>query len=294
MAMIAHQHQFVPAERLKLHVAASGPPSGELVVLLHGFPEFWYGWRHQMPALAAAGYRVWAPDQRGYNISDKPAGVRAYALDHLAADVVALLDAAGVQRAHLVGHDWGAAVGWHVATIVPRRVQSLVAINVPHGAVMRDHLLHDWRQLLRSWYMFAFQLPAVPEKLAAMQHYRYLVNALIETARPGTWSAADLSLYREAWAQPQAMHSMINWYRAALLKPPRYAGSVRIEVPALVLWGAQDRFLGADMARESAALCHQGEWRLVPHATHWVHHEEPELVNDLLCAWLARHAIAAG
>lgn len=227
--------------------------------MLHGFPEFWYGWRHQMSALATAGYRVWAPDQRGYNISDKPLGVGAYELDRLAADVVALLDAAGARKAHLVGHDWGAAVGWHVATIHPRRVQSLVAINVPHGTVMRDHLRHDWRQLLRSWYMFVFQLPVVPEKLLSMQHYRYLVNALIETARPGTWSAADLSLYREAWAQPMAMHSMINWYRAAMRYQVRYPAGLRIEVPVLVLWGAQDRFLGADMARESAALCHQGE-----------------------------------
>ncbi len=290
--MIHCTHRFVTSNQLDLHVATSGPALGELVILLHGFPDFWYGWRHQIPALAEAGYRVWAPDQRGYNISHKPAGIQAYTLDHLAADVVSLMDAAGTAKAHLVGHDWGAAVGWHVATIQPERVQSFVAINVPHGAVMRRHLLQpDVRQLMRSWYMFALQVPVIPEKFLSMNHYRLMADQLARTARPGTWAQEDLALYREAWAQPMAMHAMINWYRAAMRYGVRYPADLHVEVPVLVLWGMQDKFLGAEMGQESVALCRQGDWHPVPHATHWVHLEEPSLVNAAIGDWLVRHAM---
>lgn len=289
--MMACGHRFLSANQLNLHMATAGPESGELVILLHGFPEFWYGWRHQIPFLAEAGYRVWAPDQRGYNISDKPIGVRAYALGHLASDVVALLDRAEVARAHVVGHDWGAAVGWHVASNYPERVQSLVAINVPHPMVMRHHLLHDWRQLLRSWYMFLFQLPVIPEKLLSLRRYQDLIQGLVRSARADTWTREDLALYREAWAQPWAMHAMINWYRAALACPVHYPESLHLEMPVLVLWGMQDQFLGAEMGQESAALCQGGVWKPIPQATHWVHHEEPALVNAAVGEWLANHAM---
>src|SRR5437879_4698652 len=151
---------------IRLNVAQAGPPDGPLVILLHGFPEFWYGWRKQIPALAAAGYRVWAPDQRGYNFSDKPPDVRDYTLDKLAADVAGLIEAAGRQRAIIVGHDWGGAVAWWLAANNPERVERLVIINVPHPLVMRRLILRDPRQTLRSWYMFMFLLPRLPEWFA--------------------------------------------------------------------------------------------------------------------------------
>ena len=133
------------------------------MILLHGFPEAWFGWQHQIPALAAAGYRVWAPDQRGYNLSDKPTGIKAYQINTLAADIVGLIDAAQVETACIVGHDWGAAVAWWLALQYPERVERLVVINVPHPTVMRDFLRHNWRQRFRSWYVYFFQLPGVPE-----------------------------------------------------------------------------------------------------------------------------------
>lgn len=187
----------------------------------------------------------------------------------------------------------GAAVGWHVATIQPERVQSFVAINVPHGAVMRRHLVHlDVRQIMRSWYIFAFQVPVIPERFLSMNHYRFLVDQLTKTARPGTWTQEDMALCREAWAQPMAMQAMINWYRAAMRHAVRYPSALHIEVPVLVLWGMQDSFLDAAMGQESVALCRrQGVWKPVPQATHWVHLEEPSLVNAALADWLVGHAM---
>ena len=148
---------------VRLHAVLAGPPGGEPVVLLHGFPEFWYGWRHQIGPLAAAGYRVIALDQRGYNANDKPPRVRDYAVDRLAADVAAALDALGVRRAAVVGHDWGGGVGWWLALTRPERVSRLAVINCPHPEAMRRTLWSDVGQLMRSWYVFAWQLPRLPE-----------------------------------------------------------------------------------------------------------------------------------
>ena len=139
---------------VNLHVVMTGAQDGPLVILLHGFPEFWYGWRKQMPALAAAGYAVWAPDQRGYNRSDKPAGVGAYHIDTLADDIAGLIAASGREQVYLVGHDWGAAVAWWVAGKYPTRIKKLAILNVPHPAVMRRAVLEDAEQRKRSWYIF--------------------------------------------------------------------------------------------------------------------------------------------
>ena len=150
------EFQFVSTNGVRLHVARSQGNHGRLVILLHGFPEFWYGWRHQIPALAEAGFRVWAPDQRGYNLSDKPARVASYGLDELANDMIGLIDAVGKSRAAVVSHNWGGAVAWWVALRHPERIERLVILNVPHPAVMHRHLRRSLTQLLKSWF---FQLP---------------------------------------------------------------------------------------------------------------------------------------
>src|SRR5512145_875022 len=152
-------YHHIVTHHIHLHVAQAGSPDGPLVILLHGFPEFWYGWRRQIPALASAGYRLWAPDQRGYNLSDKPDGIAAYNLDDLAADVIGLIDAARQEKAYLVGHDWGAAVAWRVANQYPERLQRLVVMNVPHPAVMAQHVRRSFAQLRKSWYILFFQIP---------------------------------------------------------------------------------------------------------------------------------------
>ena len=267
---------------IRLHVAQAGPLDGPLVILLHGFPEFWYGWRKQIGPLAAAGYRVWVPDQRGYNLSDKPVGVGAYAIDTLAADVVGLIDAAGRERAFLVGHDWGAAVAWRVAATHPDRLNKLVIMNVPHPGVMARFVLTKPRQLLRSWYIAFFQLPFLPEWIIRLGHWRLMTGALQRTSRPGTFSKEDLTHYRQAWSQPNAFRSMINWYRAAVRKRPATSAPGRIRVPTLVLWGVRDAFLIRDMAQPSIDRCDEGQLIFFEKATHWIQHEEADRVNERL------------
>ncbi|MGD8605156.1 MAG: alpha/beta fold hydrolase, partial [Anaerolineales bacterium] len=195
-------NQSIETNGIRLNVVQDGPDQGPLVILLHGFPEFSYGWRQQIPYLASAGYRVWAPDQRGYNLSDKPKGIAAYNLDELAADVIGLIDASGRDQAFLVGHDWGAAVAWWVAAKYPDRLEKLVILNVPHGAVMQRNLRRNLSQMRKSWYMFFYQLPWLPEALGRRQNWKMLIEALTKTSRPGTFTAEDLDHYRQAWSQP--------------------------------------------------------------------------------------------
>jgi epoxide hydrolase 4 len=280
------EYRHIATNRIQLHVAQAGSQSSPLVILLHGFPEFWYGWRRQIPALASAGYRTWAPDQRGYNLSDKPNGIVAYNLDELVADVIGLIDSAGQEKTYLVGHDWGAAVAWRVANQYPERLKRLVVMNVPHPNVMAQHVRRSFAQLRKSWYILFFQLPWLPEALSKRKDWQMTLQALTHTSQPGAFTPDDLGLYRQAWAQPKAYTSMLNWYRAAVQKPPQALPSPRIRVPTLLIWGAQDRFLGREMAQPSIDLCDDGRLVLIEDATHWVHHEKAEQVNDLLASFL--------
>lgn len=284
-------HRFVQTNGVRLHVVEAGPADGPLVLLLHGFPEFWYGWRRQIDALAGAGFRVWVPDQRGYNGSDKPVGVRPYSIDNLVADVVGLIDAAGVERATVVGHDWGAVVAWWLAATYPQRLDRLVCLNVPHHAVFSRVLRRNPRQMLRSWYAGFFQIPRLPEWLARLGNWWGMTRSLRRSSRPGTFSDEDLARYRAAWSQPgptgaPAFRTMVNWYRAfARHRPPRPAHE-RITVPTLLIWGVQDAFLLPDMAQPSIDLCDKGRLVRFEQATHWVHLEEAEAVNRLLVEFI--------
>ncbi|WP_420151475.1 alpha/beta fold hydrolase [Spirosoma sp.] len=275
-------HTFVETNGLRLHVVQAGPSDGQLVILLHGFPEFWYGWRHQIDTLAKTGFCVWAPDQRGYNLSDKPSGIAAYGLDTLAADVVGLIDAAGRQKAVIVGHDWGAAVAWWTAVLYPERIERLIVLNVPHPMVMQRFARRDMGQMLRSWYIGFFQLPWVPEALSHLGNWSMPVQTLRSTSRPGTFTDADLQQYRTAWSQPGAFTAMVNWYRAALQKPPARQPSIRVTVPTLLIWGVRDQFLKREMAQLSVDLCDTGRIVFFENATHWVQHEEAQRVNELI------------
>ncbi len=282
---VALREQHVAANGLRLHVVSAGEP-GPPVVLLHGFPELWLGWQHQIPALAQAGFRVLAPDQRGYNLSDKPPTVPSYALDVLAADVAALLDSLGLPSAAIVGHDWGAMVAWRVALTRPERVSRLATINVPHPDVFQHTLRHNPRQMLRSWYAMAFQLPWLPEALSQRNGFRLWQRALVATSRGDAFTPRDLDLYARAWSQPGAFSAMLNWYRAYWRCPPRPTASPRVRVPTLIIWGERDVALVPEMARASAELCDDGRLEMLPEATHWVHHEESARVNQLLVKFL--------
>ncbi|WP_046245848.1 alpha/beta fold hydrolase [Hymenobacter terrenus] len=282
----ALEHHRVPTNGLHLHVVQCGPLDGPLVILLHGFPEFWYGWRHQISALADAGFRVWVPDQRGYNLSDKPRRVRDYTIDHLAADIIGLIDAAGHATAAVVGHDWGAAVTWHLAAHYPGRIRQAAVLNVPHPQVFGPALLRKPGQLLRSWYVFFFQLPWLPEVLVRLRGWWLGRRLLRGTSRKGTFSDADLARYKEAWTQPRAMRSMINWYRAAVRFGRRLGATGRIKIPIHIIWGENDAFLKRELARESLAYCDGGQLTYLP-TTHWVQHEAAAAVNKLLLAFLS-------
>jgi len=275
-------HHNLQTNGITLHAVAAGPENGPLVILLHGFPEFWYGWRYQIGALAQAGFRVLAPDQRGYNLSDKPKSVRDYNLDQLAADVVGLIDAVGREKAFLVAHDWGGAAAWWAAIKYPERIERLVILNSPHPKVMRQNLLHNRVQRKKSWYFFLFQIPVLPEQRMRKNNWQVGARALQRTSRKGTFSEADVALYREAWSQPGATTGMFNWYRAAFRSRPARVRSLRVTMPTLIIWGERDKFLRRELAQQSLELCDNGKLVFIEGASHWVQHEEAKSVNELL------------
>lgn len=273
------------SEGVHLHAVVSGPETGPLVVLLHGFPEFWHSWRRQIPVLAEAGFRVVAPDQRGYNLSDKPSGIHAYRLDALTADVAAILDWAGRERAVVVGHDWGGAVAWRFAMDYPHRVERLVVMNAPHPVAFAREL-RRWPQRRRSWYMFYFQIPWLPQTLFSLSPMGTARLFFRKAAyRKNAFSDEDLRAFATALAQPGAMRAMIHWYRAAFRYPP--AQRVRpIEAPALLIWGVQDIALGVELTRGLEKWVPNLTVRYIQDCGHWVQNEATDEVNAALLAFL--------
>ena len=283
-------YKRVQTNGIHLHVVNAGPEDGPMVLFLHGFPEFWRGWLKQITPLANAGYRVTVPDQRGYNLSDKPKEVAAYHIDILTQDILGLIDIAGRESAIVVGHDWGAAVAWHLATICPERVDKLVILNVPHPVVMVETLRSSLSQLRKSWYMFFFQIPWLPEWLLGWKNAKGASELLLRSGNPDTFTAEDLDHYREAWTQPGALTGMLNWYRSAVRNGLKGSlgsspSNPRITVPTLMLWGKQDVALSYKMAQPSIDLCEDGELIIFEDATHWVQHDEAEKVTDYLLAF---------
>ena len=264
----------------------AGPPDGPLIILLHGFPEDALSWSRQVAALAAAGLRVLAPDQRGYGASDQPQGRAAYGLDRLADDVAALAADVGRDRFDLVGHDWGGAVAWWTAAREPQRVRRLAILNAPHPATMAAYARRAPIQFLRSGYMGLFQLPAIPELALGAAHGWLLAQVMVNTSRPGAFAAADLARLRQAWRRPGAMTAMLNWYRALPLQPRDTGRSQRIACPTLILWGARDAFLERGLAMAAAELCDAAEVVYLEHAGHWIQHEQPEEVEQSLLRFL--------
>lgn len=285
--MSNYEHQFIQTNNITLHVVLAGPIDGPPVILLHGFPEFWFGWHKQIHHLAQQGYRVIVPDQRGYNLSDKPQQLSAYHIDELAKDITGLMDALGYKSCYLVGHDWGGAVAWWLASHYPERLRKLAILNIPHPAILMDALRSgNKEQLRKSWYIFAFQLPVLAEwgfKRLSQANGR---NLLAASSRPDSFTPAELIVYEHAWRKPGAITGMLNWYRQnfrqgnRLQQAPPPAGS--IEVPTLMLWGEKDVALGKELAEPSIALCADGRLIFFPNATHWLQHDEPESVNQYL------------
>ena len=274
---------------VRLHYVESGASHGPLVVLLHGFPEFWYSWRNQIPALAAAGWRVLAPDLRGYNLSDRPAEVRAYRPAYLVRDIERLIAHCGAERASVVGHDWGGTIAWLLAMHRPRRVERLVVMNAPHPAAFLRGVLHP-AQLWRSAYVVFFQLRWLPEAAIGAGRFALTRAALrAEPVRRGAFSGEDIERYIDALSRPGALSAGLNYYRALvrdtlLGRRPRLR---RIEAPVMVVWGDRDRYLRRQLAEPDPAWVPHARVEHLPQASHWLQSDEPDRVNRLLIDFLA-------
>lgn len=278
--------EYVKTNGITLHTAVAGPENGPLVVLLHGFPEFWYGWIHQIEPLAAKGYRVVVPDQRGYNLSDKPEGIENYTLDLLRDDIVGLIEGFERTSATVIGHDWGGAVAWHLAATKPQYVEKLIAVNIPHPKAMPRVMKKNPAQWVKSSYIAFFQVPELPEKTLAADYFKTMVGSLVSTSRPKTFSEEEISAYQSAWAQPGALTAMLNWYRAIRKGSMLQTPEDKVEVPVRILWGLGDQFLSPMLAKESLNFCADGELVFIGEATHWVHHEQAQIVNMLISQFL--------
>ena len=268
---------------VELHYVEAG--DGPLVLLLHGFPEFWYGWRQQIAPLARAGFRVVAADLRGYNLSSKPDAFADYTADKLAEDVRGLIRELGADSAMVVGHDWGGTVAWALAMNHPEVVDRLVILNAAHPRKLNEGL-RNLRQLLRTWYFFYFQTPRLPERRARRRHWRFFKRFLRDARPPHT--EQEIDRYVEAWSQPGAAKAMIDYYRAAVRLQSKQDELRPVTAPTLVIWGQGDRYLGPKLAEpHHEDVPNLDRVERLPNASHWVHHDEPERVNELLVDFLA-------
>ncbi|WP_027460110.1 alpha/beta fold hydrolase [Deinococcus murrayi] len=276
----APRSRHVVTNGVRLHVVETGPEDGPPILLLHGFPEYWEAWTRQLGPLARAGFRVFAPDLRGYNLSEKPLGTDAYRVSLLQADVAGLIRALGYERAHVVGHDWGGIIAWALALRQPQVIERLVILNAPHPAAYR-RALRTPAQWGRSWYVLYFQLPWLPERTL-----RRFGRWALRGANPQAYLPAERRRYEEAWARPGAATAMLNYYRAMTLRGS--GGSVPpLRVPTLVLWGERDAALLPELA--------QGLEEWVPgvrvvrfaRASHWVMRDETIRVNNHLMEFLS-------
>lgn len=272
---------------VRLHYATAGD-GDKLVILLHGFPESWYSWRHQIAALSNE-YTVVAPDMRGYNLSDKPENVSDYRIDKLVDDVTGLIDHFKREKAAVIGHDWGAAVAWAIGQKHPEYLWKLGALQVPPVSVWRQNL--TLRQLLASWYMFFFQLPLLPEFFLKQNDYAALENALRNTTmEKDVFTDADIAAYKNGWREPFALTAMINYYRANVLG--RFFGgseaNKKITVPTVFIYGEHDQAILPETVK-GIGDCIDADYQEfhIPTSAHWVQQEASDAVTEILRDFLA-------
>jgi len=284
---------WVEANGLRFEVAMAG--EGEsLVLCLHGFPELHYSWRHQMPLLARMGYRVWAPNLRGYGGTSRPQGVRAYALENLTQDVASLIDASGAKEVILMAHDWGAVIAWVFAITKLRPLKRLVIMNVPHPMVGAREIRH-WRQFRRSWYIFFFQLPWLPERMLGRGNGTAIGEIFKRSScHPDRFGPEVRAVYNAAAARPGARTAMVNYYRA-LVRYLRQVdlGDARIETPTLMIWGEEDIALNIHCAEGTEEWVPNLTLHRLPGVSHWVQQDAPDQVNAILEGWLPAHVAAS-
>ena len=286
------EHKFVQTNGIRLHCVVQG--QGKLMVMLHGFPEFWYSWRHQIPIMAKY-FKVIAPDMRGYNQSEKPEGAENYRMNLLVEDVMGLIEFFGEEKAIIVGHDWGAIVSWAFAMAHPEATERLIIMNVPHPAVWQEKAKYIARQLQKSWYIFFFQKEKVPESYFSRNNYLALKLMLSKsTVREGVFSDEDLKRFVEAWSKPGALTASINYYRANI-RPEIFMKEVslkfpKITSPTLVIWGEKDLALTLEISKGAEKYVDAPYTiKYIPRCGHWVQNEEPELVDKYILEFLREY-----
>jgi len=280
-------HGFVRANGVRFHYVEAG--SGPLLLLLHGFPECWYSWRHQIPVLAER-FHVVAPDLRGYNESDKPSS--GYGVRTLVDDVAGLARAFGSERFRLAGHDWGGVIAWATAGRFPELVERLSILNAPHPTAMALALRSSAAQRKRSRYIFAFQVPGLAERRIRAHGFRLVEKAIRgNMVNPERMSDADLEVFKTALARPGALRAALAYYRQAFrdsLRGGFAVHEVRIEVPTQVIWGEKDVALGVELVQSLGRWVPDLQLELLPTAGHWVQQDEPELTTELMLEFLER------
>ncbi len=283
------QHRTEMVGSLRMHYVVDG--EGPLVLLLHGFPEFWWSWRFQLAPLVAAGYRVVAPDLRGYNQTDRPG---PYDLDTLAGDVASLIAHLGESRATVVGHDWGGAITWHLAAMRPDLCQRAIVLNAPHPAVFARVIRRSLRQMRRSWYMFFFQLPWLPERWIVKDGARLLLRIYRANAVDrSNFADADVRPFREAITQPGAATAALGYYRAAFARVLRSGGKgdryPLISCPVLLIWAKDDlALIYEELVPPTRRWVSDLRIEPIENCGHFVHQERPEAVNARLLSFLGR------
>ncbi len=277
------QSNFLQLHEGKIHYMSAGDVDNETIIFLHGFPEFWYAWRKQVSYFSDK-YHVVAPDLRGYNKSLKPKRVKNYKIDLIAKDVIAIIEDLGKEKVILAGHDWGAAIAWHIALLYGERLSKVVVLNVPHPFVFRRTLMTNLKQLSKSWYIFFFQIPFLPTWYLGRNNFSRCAKMLVESSQEGSFTEADLEQYKVAWANGNSMNCMVMWYKAMMRYPMQMDQykQKKVNIPIKIIWGKNDIALVPKMAEESLAYCKQGKLTYLEEATHWVQHDEPEKVNQLI------------
>jgi pimeloyl-ACP methyl ester carboxylesterase len=279
------QHGYLQTNGIKLHYVTDG--SGELMLMLHGFPEFWYSWRHQIKEFSE-DYKVVALDLRGYNDSDKPAAPSAYVMSELLADVKGSIEALGYGTCILVAHDWGGAIAWQFAYAYPDMVSKLIVMNLPHPAKFSEGLRTP-QQLLKSWYIFFFQIPFLPEWYLAFNDYSAIASSFTSWAiDKNAFTKADIEAFKDAAAKRGALTAMINYYRnifqTGLLNPQSWGA---IEMPTLMIWGENDAALGKELTYGTEAYVKDLTLKYIANCSHWVQQEQPKLVNQYMREFLS-------
>jgi pimeloyl-ACP methyl ester carboxylesterase len=281
------EHREIITNGIRMHYVTQG--EGPLVVLLHGFPEFWYSWRFQIPVLAEHGYRVVAPDLRGYNDTEKPK--RGYDIPTLLRDIVGLIHGLGEERVIIVGHDWGGVLAWQFAIDYPQMTEKLIILNAPHpGAMQRE--MRALKQLRKSWYIFAFQLPWLPEYMLLRNNGNEIGRMLRGAAlQKDAFSRSETAKYQEAMSKPGAAHSALEYYRQVFRRMlrPSHGQNLQVEAPTLLIWGEQDIALGIELTTGLDPWVPYLRVKRIPDSGHWVQQEQPEKVNEYMLEFLNSH-----